>query len=343
MRKVLLIMSALSIVGVSQAQTIVSENFESLTTGNVGTNVAGSAAGQNGWYTLYGANTDYQITTIDATHGKSMTISSYNSYDTTTNSTLNSRIAAKLTTVTATTGNNIVHGKFDLYTGPSTGTGTIQFRVLGTNGTTSSVIGGFMYNVATKELRGLATFTNLSTFTAGTYTITLASGSGLILTANTWYTLDFQYNKTTGAYTWYWPTGSGSIAASTSTISLIPGMVAEDLYLYNVVDTGNTVSKIGGFDNILVEFSNASLLSTNDLSSNIKAEKIELYPNPVSDYLNIKSNSKVENVSVYDFNGRKINVKMEGNKVDVSSLPSGNYLINIETKEGKTTEKFIKK
>lgn len=70
---------------------------------------------------------------------------------------------------------------------------------------------------------------------------------------------------------------------------------------------------------------------------------INIFPNPVSDFLTIKSSTKVENVSIYDVSGKKINVNLNDNKVDVKNLPSGSYIINIETKEGKTTKKFIKK
>lgn len=325
-------------------QTLVSENFEALTLGNLGTDVTGTTAGQNGWLSIYGSNADYQIANIDAAHGKSLTINSYNSYSSATNTTLNTRIAAKETTVVATASNNILHGKFDLYTGPSTGTGTIQMRVIGTNGTASTAIGGFTYDVATKELRGLGTFTNLSTSAPTVYSIGFAAAPGVLLTANTWNTLDFRYNKTTGAFTWYWPGGSGSIAANTTTLGLIPGMVGEDLYLYNVTSTGNTVSKIGGFDNILVEFTTSSFLSANDLSSYIKATpSVKIYPNPTSDILNIKADSKINNVTVTDFSGKKINVTLDNDKIDVRAIPAGSYLINIETKDGISTEKFIKK
>ncbi|UHO40040.1 T9SS type A sorting domain-containing protein [Chryseobacterium capnotolerans] len=34
---------------------------------------------------------------------------------------------------------------------------------------------------------------------------------------------------------------------------------------------------------------------------------------------------------------------LDGNRIDVRNLNTGGYIINIETKEGKTTEKFIKK
>lgn len=344
MKKVLFSLLAVSACTMVFSQTLVSENFESLIIGNVGTDVTGATEGQNGWLTAYGANADYQIANIDAAHGKSMTIASYNSFSSAANTTLNTRVAIKQTSVEATTSNNILHGRFDLYTGPSTGTGTIQMRVIGDNDGESAAVGGFIYNVATKELRGIGTFMNLSTFEPTVYSIGLAAAPGIVLTANTWATLDFRYNKTTGACTWSWPGGSGSIAADTPSLGLIPGIVAQDVYLFNVTASGNTVSKIGGFDNILVEFTNTASLSTNDLSSFVKSTPtVKLYPNPTSDVLNIVADSKINSISVTDFIGRKMNVQLNNGKLDVSALSAGAYLITVETKNGITTEKFIKK
>ncbi|AZA53716.1 T9SS type A sorting domain-containing protein [Chryseobacterium sp. G0201] len=78
---------------------------------------------------------------------------------------------------------------------------------------------------------------------------------------------------------------------------------------------------------------------TNMMTNNI----IDIYPNPVSDLLNIKSNVKIEKVEIFDISGKKINIVLNSNKIDVKSIPSGSYIVIIETKEGKTTKKFIKK
>lgn len=73
------------------------------------------------------------------------------------------------------------------------------------------------------------------------------------------------------------------------------------------------------------------------------SSNISVYPNPVSDILTVKSKEKVNNIEIFDISGRKVNATLSDNKVDVRNLNSGNYIINIETKEGKTTQKFIKK
>lgn len=68
-----------------------------------------------------------------------------------------------------------------------------------------------------------------------------------------------------------------------------------------------------------------------------------VFPNPTTEFLYIKSDSKITNVSVIDFSGRRLNVKLENSRIDVKNLSTGTYLINIETKDGISTEKFIKK
>lgn len=73
-----------------------------------------------------------------------------------------------------------------------------------------------------------------------------------------------------------------------------------------------------------------------------------LFPNPTQDYinLNLKSgNEIIKNVSIYDLNGRLIKSdKALNNKVAVSELQSGTYIILIETTENqKFSGKFVKK
>ncbi|MBA5246254.1 T9SS type A sorting domain-containing protein [Marnyiella aurantia] len=352
MKKVLSSLLLTSATMMMFGQVILNENFNALNNGNLGTNVAGTAAGQNGWFTLGGANADYQVTTIDAAHGKSMQIIGSNSYNAITPA-LNGRLAAQLTSAVANAGNNIVQVKFELYTGNSTGAGAAQMRVWGMDGATSRTIGGYYYDFATKTLYGLATLNNLvapvfpaTTPALGpwTFTYNLTAGPGVILTANTWYTLIYEYNKTTGVSTWRHPGGSGSTPTTGTTSLLMPGMTAEDIYFYNNSAPTNTVSNVIGVDNIMAQFGTAGSLSTDDVVNTVDVKgSLAIYPNPTSDILNIKTESKINAVSVVDMTGRKINVKVESDKVDVSALPVGTYLINVETKDGISTEKFIKK
>ncbi|AZA76738.1 T9SS C-terminal target domain-containing protein [Chryseobacterium sp. G0186] len=75
----------------------------------------------------------------------------------------------------------------------------------------------------------------------------------------------------------------------------------------------------------------------------VNAKEIILYPNPVTDFLQINSSSKIKYATVYDLTGKRMEVKLNDGKVDVRSLLAGEYLLNVETDKGNFTEKFIKK
>lgn len=77
------------------------------------------------------------------------------------------------------------------------------------------------------------------------------------------------------------------------------------------------------------------------------AENVNLFPNPASNNLSVVVN-KLTNVSlrVYDSNGRMMmNQKLPeiSNKIDTSYLQSGIYLFAIESQEGVTIQKVVKK
>jgi len=71
--------------------------------------------------------------------------------------------------------------------------------------------------------------------------------------------------------------------------------------------------------------------------------QLSIYPNPVSDYLNISSEDEVTDVVIYDVNGRTINTRINNNQIDVSNFARGFYIINISTEKAKYTQKFIKR
>lgn len=88
-------------------------------------------------------------------------------------------------------------------------------------------------------------------------------------------------------------------------------------------------------------FAISGVLGVNDVVKN--DTNISVYPNPVSDILNIKSKDKVKNVEIFDMSGKKINVELNDNAMNVKDLQSGSYILSVETPKGKSTQKFIKK
>jgi len=68
------------------------------------------------------------------------------------------------------------------------------------------------------------------------------------------------------------------------------------------------------------------------------------YPNPVNDVLYFSSNTAIENVLVTNMLGQQINVSVSSDKtnVDLSNLPTGNYLVKITIEGVAKTIKVIK-
>ncbi len=77
--------------------------------------------------------------------------------------------------------------------------------------------------------------------------------------------------------------------------------------------------------------------------SEIAKTEINVFPNPTSDFINIKSNESINSVKFYAASGTLVKTEnSNSSKIDISTLPKGNYIISIETKTGIVTKKFIK-
>ena len=81
---------------------------------------------------------------------------------------------------------------------------------------------------------------------------------------------------------------------------------------------------------------------------NVKRDVVtlELYPNPVNDYINLKSESNIESASVYDMQGRNVKTQVfdptKQCQISVFELSKGLYLLKIKTAEGYITKKVLK-
>ncbi len=95
---------------------------------------------------------------------------------------------------------------------------------------------------------------------------------------------------------------------------------------------GKTVEKV------LTVNSTASTLAT------AEAKKIEfsIYPNPVMDILTLKTQEKIQNVSMYDASGRIVNTQLNNGQINVSALPKGIYILKAVTDKAVYQQKIIK-
>lgn len=116
----------------------------------------------------------------------------------------------------------------------------------------------------------------------------------------------------------------GYICADQSEVTQLQNLVSQNGYITQI-DTNCELS-----------------LSSNEIKGN--SNKIELYPNPVQDVLNIKTNEKIERIDIYDMSGRRINSTINlQNRIDLKDLKSGDYIIEIMTDKNKYQDKIIKK
>jgi len=85
---------------------------------------------------------------------------------------------------------------------------------------------------------------------------------------------------------------------------------------------------------------NAALLSVKD----VKKSNIELYPNPVIDYVYVKGNGKITCAEVYNTAGQIIKPAFDAEKINLSELQKGNYILKIKlNNESEYTQKILKK
>lgn len=71
--------------------------------------------------------------------------------------------------------------------------------------------------------------------------------------------------------------------------------------------------------------------------------KIKVYPNPTSDYINIETTSEIKSVAVYNMMGQLV-LNSISNKVDISNLSNGTFILEVTSIDGKKSRsKIVKK
>ncbi|WP_312769638.1 T9SS type A sorting domain-containing protein [Epilithonimonas sp.] len=285
------------------SQSLWNDNFETYTVGNLNT--------QGGWARDGGGNANWtKVANIDATHGKSFQLGS---------------IASNADGVWhyhatnwegATSGNNIFVVEYDYYTGTDTGgsdaAAYIQIYDVDAGYAMPMMIGwdpGEGYISLQDEIAGIIIADNV--------------------TANTWYHIKASYDMTTGEVKI--KVDNGDVITYEGTPDLVP----QEL---DVLLAGITTA---GFDNITVSATNTDpFLAVSDVT---KKSSVSVYPNPATNVVNIKSDKKVESVSIYDVAGKIVKTTAE-TSINVENLAKGSYIVNIKYVDGsKESTKVIKK
>ncbi|MFT3919260.1 T9SS type A sorting domain-containing protein [Cloacibacterium sp.] len=335
MKKILFFALGLCIL-LSKAQTLVSGDMNDLTNGDVGSNFVFGTPGQDNFYLSGGTASDYQIVEIDVAHKKSLQIKSGLDGPSTS---VRQVSQANLSWNTRTYGNNIIRGKVDIYTGsPSSISTEDQFRsnitgfMAGTS--TTGILAGIYYNYKDGKIYGHATMKNGTNYSLNHF----ALGS-TIYPQNTWFTVSYYYNADTGQVNWVTPEGNFFTNISTTVVPSSYPTLFNMVYMPSA-NTQLTTEYISAFDNYLVEATNSTALSV-DKPLNEKDITLKIFPNPVSDFVNIKSKSKINTVQIFDISGKLI-LNSNLSKIDIQTLKKGIYIVKVNTETGIFSEKIIK-
>lgn len=81
-------------------------------------------------------------------------------------------------------------------------------------------------------------------------------------------------------------------------------------------------------------------LAVNDTNN---TKDFAIYPNPVKDYLQLDIDEKEFEISIFDSTGKLVHQSKNSQKVNVSSLSDGIYILHAQFKDEKVSKKFIVK
>ncbi len=126
---------------------------------------------------------------------------------------------------------------------------------------------------------------------------------------------------------------------------LIDAPVAGRTYRIEVSNKGTLVNDLGAAANqnyalIVTGYDSDATLAT----SNLTTKSVSVYPTKTKDIVNVLIPEGAKTVAVYDMSGKQVlSVKAKSYQtVDLSKLPNGIYIFNIETEKGKISKKVIK-
>lgn len=344
MKKTLLSLALVAgFFGYSQ-DIVFSEDCSTMTLGNIGTDLTGTTAGQNGWYTFVGttaspagANSDFQVVDMAGSNGNALQI-----YATSAAASGQARYLFQDLTnawTNRTSGNDFAHVEFDLYSGSAT-TSKTTFRtyIFATDGT---AMAGLYFVPETKVIKGWAHYDNAGS--AGYYIFQLGASADVTLDPDTWYKIGVAYDYNTGDITWKESTGlfyggvTGDYAGND---------ITEFDFLTTVSATsGNTTATNVTVDNVLVKFD--ALENLLGVKNSEEMKFLRISPNPAKDVLTISNQDTTFNsIEVTDLNGRVVAATkpnaVETTQVNIADLSAGVYMVKIVSDKGTVTKKIIK-
>ncbi|SDJ20002.1 peptide-N-glycosidase F-related protein [Chryseobacterium jejuense] len=121
----------------------------------------------------------------------------------------------------------------------------------------------------------------------------------------------------------------------------LPSMTAGNHTLKHTVPTAVFNGKDGDvFLSVYMQGKSNASLHVKD----VKTIDVNIYPNPTTDFVNVKSKEDVASMTLFSIDGRKLAEIYRENRINLSSYNTGVYFLNIVLKDGTTFKhKIIKK
>lgn len=107
----------------------------------------------------------------------------------------------------------------------------------------------------------------------------------------------------------------------------------------NIKDNGNLEVISASFNDNKVAWYEYTGLSTNDFSKN----NLTIYPNPTYNFVTIDSSENISEMSLFTIQGKKLELQIDLDKIDISNLTPGIYFLKVKFENNsEVTKKIIK-
>ncbi|WP_210150304.1 T9SS type A sorting domain-containing protein [Chryseobacterium scophthalmum] len=170
------------------------------------------------------------------------------------------------------------------------------------------------------------------------------------------------FKSNDGGTTWIQSTAPYYSFDKVKFINSTTGFIADDRMVYGTIDAGVTWTLLldnnYNFDIMTLEASGDYLYISGNggkifkyslaylAASEIKPEKnsVKVYPNPTSDFVNIKSDKKVSEIKLIDISGKILKTVKAAAQINISEYPHGMYFLEVVFSDNtKQVSKIIKK
>lgn len=116
------------------------------------------------------------------------------------------------------------------------------------------------------------------------------------------------------------------------------------LYGYDNIDVTDSIfegymvveNSANEIENCIIHFSTNMPDVNTSINSITHENKVRILPNPVEDYLSVEIDNdvSVRKISIIDMQGRQQEIEITSNIIDVSSIPKGWYIVQLEFDSG---------